>query len=62
MDWMIEHLGPSLTAGILAFGLALTIFGLLALTPWWSVATSIGCAIGTGFGTWLGNVIARAMF
>jgi hypothetical protein len=60
MDWMIDHLGPSLTAGILAAALGLVIFGLLALTPLYSWQTAVVYGLRTGFGTWLGNVIARA--
>jgi hypothetical protein len=59
MDWMIDHLGPSLTAGILSAALGLMIFGLLALTPLCTWQTAVGCGLGTGLGTWLGNVIAR---
>ena len=60
MDWMIDHLGPSLTAGILAAALCLVIFGLLALlTPLYTWKTAVGYGLGTGLGTWIGNVIAR---
>ena len=62
MDWVIDKLGLSLTAGLMAAALGLVIFGLLALTPLYTWQTAVGCGLGTGFGTWLGNVIARVLF
>ena len=59
MDWTIDHVGPSLWAGLLAAVLGLVMFGALALTQPLTFGTAVGCGLGTGFGTWLGNVIGR---
>ena len=61
-ELMIDNLGLSLTAGIMAAALGLVVFGLLALTPLYTWQTAVGCGLGTGFGAWLGNVIARVLF
>ena len=50
---------PSLGTALLATGLAAIVFGAMALVfpPWRNIW--VGCAFGTGLGTFLGGVITR---